>query len=158
MNVIPAKRGNNHVTQLLSEVAKCNHKLKVGESDPDASQSFNRMLNKLNRVCKHNALVILISDGYGWNEQSSDAIKQLRQHNELINCLVFDPIERDLPEMTQMVVSDGKWQIQFSSEEQTTQDKYKDALEQQLHQFESASKSIEYRSLASIHLKMLPIR
>jgi len=145
IKVIPAKRGHQHVVSILSEIIKKNHQLCVqtnqAASDNESfSQSFNKMLVKLRTICGHNALIILIGDGHGWNEQSSDNIKQLRQHNEIIACHVFDPLEMQLPEMSQMVVSDGNWQIQFSSQDRETQQKYQAEIARQLKAYTDTAK------------------
>ena len=145
IKVIPAKRGHQHVVSILSEIIKKNHQLSVSsnrtDNDQDAfSSSYNKMLMKLRNICGHNALVILIGDGHGWNEQSSDNIKQLRQHNEVIACHVFDPLEMQLPEMSQMVVSDGNWQIQFSSQDAKTQKKYQAEIARQLKTYADTAK------------------
>ncbi|TPH15915.1 DUF58 domain-containing protein [Litorilituus lipolyticus] len=145
IKVIPAKRGHQHVVSILSEIIKKNHQLCVTNNHISSEQSafsssYNKMLIKLRNVCGHNALVILIGDGHGWNNQSSDNIKQLRQHNEVIACHVFDPLEMQLPEMSQMVVSDGNWQIQFSSEDTQTQQKYQAEIAQQLKTYSDTAK------------------
>ncbi|MBL4827161.1 MAG: DUF58 domain-containing protein [Spongiibacteraceae bacterium] len=129
---IPAKRGVQHVIRLLAEVVRQNHLLKIGIRDENSSACFNQMLAKLIRICCHNTLIVHIGDGAGWNDQSTDYIKQLRQHNEIIACDVFDPLERELPKMSQMVVSDGRYQIQFSSDKRETQEKYDKELGREL--------------------------
>jgi len=141
IKVVPAKRGRSHVVNVLAEVIKKNHQLSlsVPQSDSD-SRAFNKMLNKLHKISGHNALVILIGDGHGWNQQSTDHIKKIRQHSEVIACHVFDPLELDLPEMAQMVVSDGDKQIQFSSQDKTTQHKYQAEITRQLKTYDDTAK------------------
>jgi len=157
--VIPAKRGKQHVVHLLSEVLKKNHELSLDQtvdkaldksidlsskyntqSLNDDSESYNKMLATLNKVSSHNGLIILIGDGHGFNDNSTDYIKQLRQHNEVIACHISDPLELKLPEMSQMVVSDGKQQIQFSSEKKKFQQNYQAEITRQLESYVSAAK------------------
>lgn len=141
ISVIPAKRGRQHVVRLLSEIIKKNHQLNVSSPHNNThSQSYNKMLSKLKIVTGHNALVILIGDGHGWNDTSTGLIKQIRQHSEVIACQVYDPIELALPKMSQMVVSDGDKQIQFSSQNKTTQDKYQTEINKQLKTYSDAAK------------------
>jgi len=141
IKVIPAKRGRNHVVNVLAEIIKKNHQLNLSipQSNND-SKAFNKMLNKLHMICGHNALVILIGDGHGWNLQSTDYIKKIRQHSEVIACHVFDPLELDLPQMAQMVVSDGKKQIQFSSQDKAMQHKYQTEIARQLKTYDDTAK------------------
>ena len=142
IKVIPAKRGRQHVVNVLAEVIKKNHQLGLNEQNQQQNdtESFNRMLAKLRMITGHNALVILIGDGHGWNDNSTNFIKQIRQHSEIIACHVFDPLELKLPEMSQMVVSDGKWQIQFSSQDKSTQEKYQQEITKQLKTYADTAK------------------
>ena len=149
--VIPAKRGRQHVVNLLAEVLKKNHELSIDTSidqssknnahqQVDDSESYNKMLATLNKVSSHNGLIILIGDGHGFNDKSTDFIKQLRQHNEVIACHIFDPLEQTLPKMSQMIVSDGVQQIQFSSEKKQVQKNYQDEIARQLDSYVKAAK------------------
>jgi len=141
IKVVPAKRGRSHVVNVLAEIIKKNHQLNlsVPHADND-SKAFNKMLNKLHMISGHNALVILIGDGHGWNQQSTDYIKKIRQHSEVIACHVFDPLELDLPQMAQMVVSDGSKQIQFSSLDKAMQHKYQTEIARQLKTYDDTAK------------------
>jgi uncharacterized protein (DUF58 family) len=141
--VIPAKRGKQHVVNLLSEVLKKNHELSIEnttQQQVDDSDSYNKMLATLNKVSSHNGLIILIGDGHGFNDKSTDFIKQLRQHNEVIACHIFDPLELKLPKMSQMIVSDGVQQIQFSSEQKHVQKNYEAEIARQLESYVKAAK------------------
>jgi uncharacterized protein (DUF58 family) len=144
--VIPAKRGKQHVVNLLSEVLKKNHELSLDQAlsntqlNNDDSDSYNKMLATLNKVSSHNGLIILIGDGHGFNDKSTDFIKQLRQHNEVIACHISDPLELTLPKMSQMIVSDGKQQIQFSSEQKHVQKTYAAEIARQLESYVKAAK------------------
>ena len=141
VKVVPAKRGKNHVINVLTELIKKNHQLNISQKvKSDDSDTFNRMLDKLRVITGHNALIILIGDGHGWNEQSTHYLKQIRQHSEVIACHVFDPLELDLPQMPQMVVSDGEKQIQFSSSDQKMQKKYQSEIARQLKTYDDTAK------------------
>jgi len=160
--IIPAKRGRQHVIHLLSEVLKKNHELSIdnnGHRQIDDSDSYNKMLATLNKITKHNALVILIGDGHGFNDKSTDYIKQLRQHNEVIACHIADPLELKLPKMSQMIVSDGVQQIQFSSENKQFQQNYLAEITRQLESYVSAAKKyriplIEINTIAPVEQQL----
>lgn len=138
-NIVTAKRSKQHVVCLLNEVIKHNHQLNVGHATTDASTSFNNMLAKLGNICRHDALIIYIGDGNGWNNKSTDLLKSLRQHNEFIAVNIFDPLERKLPKMSQMLVSDGHYQIQFASDNIKTQQAYALNLANQLDAYTKAT-------------------
>lgn len=135
VKVIPAKRGNLHVSQLLHHLSKINNELSGDKTTTGQYDSLNIMLRKLTALNQHNTLIVLISDGYDWNPKTTQYVKRLRQHNEVIACHIFDPLEQDLPQMPQMIVSDGKWQIQLSSQNPTMQQRFREDLQRQLDQY-----------------------
>lgn len=137
---IPAKRGSAHIIRLLSAIEKKNHQLKSGEPMVDPQHSFDQALAKLSQVCGHNALIIMISDGYGWHSSNNLMIKRIRQHNELISCYIYDPLEQQFPNMSQMVVSDGERQIQFSSTDEAIRRKYQENLHQLICAYQDFAK------------------
>ncbi|WP_440875920.1 DUF58 domain-containing protein [Thalassotalea sp. PLHSN55] len=136
VSYVPAKRGVSHIISLLSALEKKNKQLKSGQPLVSSQQSFEQALIKLSQICGHNALVIMISDGYGWNANNGSVIKKIRQHNELISCYVFDQLEQKFPTMSQMVVSDGQQQIQFSSSDAAVRKKYQESLQQLVSAYE----------------------
>ena len=75
LKVINAKRSKQHVVSLLNEVIKQNHQLKSGHVEQNPSTSFNSMLAKLGNICRHDALIIYVGDGNGWNDKSTDLLK-----------------------------------------------------------------------------------
>lgn len=141
VKVIPAKRGKQHVVNVLTELVKKNRQLKVGDK-PHSKEpiTINNALKKLNQIAGHDALIIVIGDGNGWNDLSIDYAKKLRQHNEMVAVHVYDQLEMNLPEMTSMVVSDGEYQIQFSSDNKSTQQKYTEQTEAQISSFVTSAK------------------
>jgi uncharacterized protein (DUF58 family) len=140
VKVVPAKSGLQHVVVLLSEIVKQNHRLRSGRSDKDPTRSINNMLVKLDNLCRNNSLIIHIGDGAGWNDKSTDLVKKVSQHNEIIAFDVYDPLERYLPTMPQMLVSDGEYQIQFAADEHSMQQKYQEDLQVQLRQYANVAR------------------
>ncbi|PKH06117.1 DUF58 domain-containing protein [Moritella sp. Urea-trap-13] len=149
IQLVPAKRGRQHVVQVLTEIVRQNRNLKIGKTPIHPTESLNKVLTKANHLCRNNALVIFIGDGNGWNEQSSQLVKNISQHNEIIACHVFDPLEQALPKMSQMVISDGELQIQFSSQDKNIHSKYQSSVAQQISRYEHMAR--QYR------IPLLPI-
>jgi len=139
-HVVPAKRGQSHVVNVLTELIKQNQQLKSGNKLNDSSTTLNQVLKKLHQVCGHNSLVVFISDGHGWDTQSTDLVKKVRQHNEVIMCHVYDPLEQTLPKMSHMIVNDGDQQIQLSSMSPDIRKKYQDDVTLQLSRYDDFAK------------------
>ena len=121
------KRSKHHVLQFLAEICKQNKALNSGVANTNASLSLENMFEQTMRIVGHDALVIFISDGMGWNDKCAELVKTISQHNDIICCHVTDPLEHQLVSMKQMVVSDGAMQIEVSSDKsQLKQDFQKD--------------------------------
>lgn len=148
VKIIPAKRGKQHVSSVLMELVKFNHLLKVDCLTAPTEQTLNNAFDKIAKMSAHNCLFITIGDNHGWNDKTTLLIKRLRQHNEIISCHICDPLEQDLIEMPQMVVSDGEQQIQFSSTDKTIQHKYRQSLIKQMSTFTKVAKKYRIPLLA----------
>lgn len=145
---IAPQRSANHVLRLLGEIVKRNHKLKVGGQSESKQNSFAKALVQAQRLVKHDGLIILISDGYGYRPQCEEQIKSLCQRNELILCHVTDPLEHELAELDSMVVSDGELQVALSA---------KDSLRQGFNQDVVRAISDFTRVAKKYRIPMLPI-
>ena len=138
-SVITAKRSIQHITQLLNEVVKFNQQLSINNIEVN-DEMLNQALHRLANICGTNSLIIYVGDGSGWNEHSNELVKRLRQHHELVAGDVFDPLERSLPKMSNMVVSDGQLQIKFTSDDKPIQQKYDQLVAQKLGKIELMAK------------------
>jgi len=113
---VKPQRSRNTVMQILQHSVNMNHALVAGKVNGDghstASNQLNHVLGLAQRVCVHDYLIVVISDLSGWNELSVKRIKSLSRHNDLITTLIYDPLEKELPDSQQLVVSDGELQIE----------------------------------------------
>lgn len=124
------RRSEHQMIAILSKVVDFNHELSVGERQK--SVALNDVFERITHLAGHDALVVLISDGQGWDSASSEYLKAIRRHSELILCYVSDPLEHALPGMQQMVVSDGRLQIQVEASDASLQTRYSDNIAQQI--------------------------
>lgn len=129
---MPPKRSGKQVVDILSEVVKQNHALETGKTAIPHGQSLNRVFEKMLRLSGHDGLIIMISDGRGWDDSTTEYIKKLRQHNELLICHVVDPLELALPELDQMILSDGELQMEIRSSDRKRLENYKQGIENQM--------------------------
>ena len=133
------KRSHHQISLIIAELVNKNHQLASGSVATDYSTSLNRAFEKLIRVITHDALVIFISDGRGWNDKTTEYLKKLRQHNDMIICHVVDPLELELPKLSQTILSDGQLQIEISDAETRIYQSYREKIEQQLTKLTSIS-------------------
>ena len=129
------QRSKNQVIKIFAEITAQNNHLKSGTTTQDFKISLENMFAQIQRVAGHDALVILIGDGYGWSDKCGEYVKKISQHNDLIFCHVTDPLEHKLAEMSQMVISDGDLQIEVTSKEQKLQNDFEQNVEQSIDSF-----------------------
>jgi hypothetical protein len=90
-----------------------NNDLSVAPGRHSNPRGLAQALQMLERSIGHDYLVVLISDFYGWDETTIKTIRRISQHNDIICSLVFDPLERDISNANNLVVSDGKFQLEI---------------------------------------------
>jgi uncharacterized protein (DUF58 family) len=108
-------RSRKTVMQILHNVLKLNHSLSAEYPDAQNDSQLNLVLKETERLSGHDYLIVIISDLSGWNEETVKRIKRLGRHNDVMASLVFDPLEKTLPDASQLVLSDGDMQIQVDA-------------------------------------------
>ena len=108
-------RSYRHLTQLLTAIVEKNNALRTDPARESRPGQFNDVLHRLCRLAAHNNLVVLISDMDGMNEESDGLIRRLCRHNDVLAVLIYDPLETELPDLGQLVISDGRLQIEVDS-------------------------------------------
>jgi uncharacterized protein (DUF58 family) len=116
------RRSREAVIELLGRLASCNSALRAGLMA--APEQLNVALDAAARRVSHDALVLYIGDGHGWNDHSNEVLKGIARHNDVIGINIFDPAERDLAPVDDLVVSDGALQISVRG----TQDKLREGF------------------------------
>ena len=105
-------RSRKTVMQILHNLLTLNHKLSADYPDAQNDLMLNKALKETERLSGHDYLIVIISDLSGWDEESVKRIKRMARHNDVMVALVFDPLEKTLPESSNLVLSDGQMQIQ----------------------------------------------
>ena len=117
-------RTRSMATAALSALTRMNHELSVDSEHATNPRQLQAALEKVERLVSHDYLVILISDFSGWSEQVLKIIKRIRQHNDLIAGLVFDPLEEEFTTTTHFVVSDGNYQLEVPASDENFRKDY----------------------------------
>ncbi|MBL4574593.1 MAG: DUF58 domain-containing protein [Opitutaceae bacterium] len=147
---IRPERSKKTVMRILAELERANKALLEINRPKSNQPQLNLVLKKTEQLCKHDTLIILISDFDGWNEESVKRVKRLSRHNDLIASYVFDPLEKTLPESQSLVVSDGSMQLEVKPREQDLGKKFAEA-------FDSNVSSIE-QELKKHRIPVIPIQ
>lgn len=130
-NTVEARptRNQRRVMGWLGDLTAMNNDLSVtpeSSSNPDA---LARALGMLERSIGHDYLVVLVSDFYGWNDATLKTIRRIRQHNDIICSLVYDPLERDISRADKLVVTDGRFQLEVDPRNKGLGEKFEASFE-----------------------------
>jgi uncharacterized protein (DUF58 family) len=114
-------RSQERVMQILRTVVKRNHELNVTESDaakPRRSANaanFNAALQSALRVAHHDFLVVLITDGFGADDESVRLVTSICEHNDVMTLFIYDPLEDQLPDAGRVVISEADSQLEVDT-------------------------------------------
>ncbi|MEH6589130.1 MAG: DUF58 domain-containing protein [Halioglobus sp.] len=108
-----AQRSERHLLTWLGKLAKMNNDLSVAPGHNSDSSRLLSALKLLERRVGHDYLVIIISDFYGWDDDTLKIIKRVNRHNDIICSMVYDPLESNISSAQSLVVSDGHYQLEI---------------------------------------------
>jgi uncharacterized protein (DUF58 family) len=108
-------RSRRRVMELLGAVVAMNRDLEVDSEVEDSPGMLNRALGRVVRAAKHDALVCVLSDFYGADDDTRRLLTLLAQHNDVLCGLLYDPIKTDLPEAGRLVVAAGDLQLELDT-------------------------------------------
>jgi uncharacterized protein (DUF58 family) len=111
-------RNQRSAMSMLSTLSGMNQSLRADSTDKPNPGRLPEALEIAERMAGHDCLLAIISDFDGWNGAALASVKRLAQHNDLIASLVFDPLEQDISAASNLVVSDGHYQLQLEPEKQ----------------------------------------
>ncbi|MCB1844559.1 MAG: DUF58 domain-containing protein, partial [Halioglobus sp.] len=146
---IKPTRSAQRVMGWLGDLARMNNALSVAPGHSSNPDALAAALSAAERSVGHDYLVVLISDFYGWNEASLNAIRRISRHNDVICSLIYDPLERDISNASSLVVSDGRYQLEIDPERQALGEKFEATFRNALATVES--------ELKRYHIPILPV-
>lgn len=109
---IRPRRSRANVMRILGEVVRQNHALAADSIGPPNAGQLNRVLDKARVLAPHDALVVVISDAFGTDDETERLVAGLVAHNDVLMLLVHDPLRLD-PKGPRMTVSDGRLQMEL---------------------------------------------
>ncbi len=136
-----AAKGKKSAMHFLQELSRLNSNLTQRSQKPN-SKMLNRAMDFLMTQVKHDDLIILIGDGSGLDDDSRHKITLLSQHNDIIGAIVYDDMERKLPDEGSLLFQNFNEFINVNSSDKSFQDNYS-AL--------SVEKVNKYKNLSLLH-------
>lgn len=107
-------RSRRTLDALTTAIADANALL-AADTPPVEPMGLNRPLEAAQRLAGSNHLILVISDFDGIDERTETLLGSMVQHNDVILGLVTDPMEHDIDDNLQLVVSDGQLQAEIDT-------------------------------------------
>lgn len=99
------------VRRILGEVVRHNRLLSAAAAEADPSL-LNEALRRAVSLAHHDWLIVLISDTAGADPESVKQVTRLTAHNDALSVFISDPLEAELPDIGNTVLTDGSRQIE----------------------------------------------
>lgn len=113
------RRSQQNVMSILGTIVNQNHQLAANLPVEPNEAMLNRALARSRQLAPHDALVIVISDFFGVDEQSERYTAELAVHNDVLGLLPFDPIRKQ-PASQNLTLSDGKMAMEIDFKDRKT--------------------------------------
>lgn len=105
------RRSRSTVLQILTAIVAHNRLLGVNKGISASPAMLNNALAQAQRRALHDAVVIVISDFDGADDETHKMVGEIARHNDVVALLVHDPLQSELPASASMTVTDGELQI-----------------------------------------------
>lgn len=122
-------RSEKKVMGWLGDLVAMNSELSATPGKTSNQRGLADALKTAERSIGHDYLIILISDFYGWDDETLKVIRRINQHNDIICSLIVDPLERDISAAHKLVVSDGSYQLEINPQHRGLGDKFEASFE-----------------------------
>lgn len=137
--VVP-HRSEQNVRQLLARVVEKNHRLNARSERAPNPGMLNQALRRVGPEAKHDCLVVLITDGYGIDEETRRRVTRLTEHNDVLVVFVYDEMERDLGDAGRLVFSDGERQLDVDTNRGRLRKAFRQSFDERLDRIAATSR------------------
>jgi uncharacterized protein (DUF58 family) len=103
---VPVTGGRRGALQLIRALVAATAFDKMPTSD-SRSQGFGETLKRLRRIVRPGSLVVILSDFYGVDKDTELNLSRLRQHNDVVACLIADRVELTAPPPGRYAITDS---------------------------------------------------
>jgi uncharacterized protein (DUF58 family) len=125
-------RSRATVLSVLDRIATLNKQLRSDQTAPAAPGKLNEVLDRISRICHHDALILIASDFDGADPRTRDLLLHLSQSNDVICALVYDPLAIQSLASGQLVVSNATLQVELRLNEQKVREGLRSASDDRL--------------------------
>ncbi len=102
---VPVRNSRQHMVQLFNVIESYNTRLSAKNARHSNLKQLDNALEQVRTMVTHDALIVLISDFAGIDDESYQLVEELRQHNDVIAVPVYDGMLDDRPRNGELVVT-----------------------------------------------------
>jgi uncharacterized protein (DUF58 family) len=110
VSVVRPLRGLQTVERVLGEIARMNGRLRA-DAGPGNPAMLNQAITQAARMAPHDALMVLVSDAAGADEETRRLVTNIAAHNDVVSLFVHDRLEAALPSLGRVVVAEGRQRL-----------------------------------------------
>lgn len=138
IDIIQPKRDRKNILRFLEKVVSRNQEL--AESQPvNFDDTLKEVSRKVRNIVTHDYLVVVISDFHRYSEPVTRFISQIAQHNDVILVKVFDPLEREIPDL-KFVAGDMETQVTVDGKKKNIRDSFRTGFDDDYVNFSAQMK------------------
>lgn len=102
---IRARRNKQAVLKFIHDLHNLNCAL---PGDVPATRTLTQMLEECRRLTRPGTAIFVISDFHDIDQETERALMTLGRNTDITLVQVYDPVERQLPNISELAISDGK--------------------------------------------------
>lgn len=122
-----ARHNAQHVLAIIKQLNEFNLHLTANKSAKNTP--FGEYLQQVKQVIKPGSSLYLISDFFDLSADDHKQLFELCRHNHIVALQILDPLERELPQAGQYLISDGSREGVISTRNSHEQREYLSALQ-----------------------------
>jgi len=117
-NSLRPSRAKRSSMRLLQAICEYNQQLRPGSNSLEDPVTLDSVLARSASYLNNNGTLILVTDGDGLEEDRLSHLEYLANQFNVLLFLIVDPLEESIAGVSQLVVSDGRSQMQLSADHQ----------------------------------------
>jgi len=129
------KRGVLHVLKTLVDEHK------VGSAANGNSVALSQSLLNLRHVVRPGSLIFIFSDFYNLGIDTEQHLSRLRQHNDIVMCSIYDPLEATPPPPGRYAVTNGRQRMMLDTLNKRVKQHYAFEFRQRQAELEQLARS-----------------
>lgn len=108
-------RSRRNVTRILSRMAAYSRNLAARKDNENNERMLNQVLEAIIARGGHDYIYVFVSDFFGVDDDSYWFVKQISRNNDLLLCLVHDPLAEKMPKTGRLTITDGSSRLEVDT-------------------------------------------